>query len=145
MTYCRRCGWDPCRFQHAQITKEPPVDEPEDIEVHEIDKTAEPEVVAVIEDEATAEAELVAEGYRRRGVVWITEPELWGLLELDPAKAHLRHMEFDHQRMVFKIYLDSPALPLVPPGAEARSIDWPTTVDLFGLPIIEIDLEEPDE
>ena len=32
MTYCRRCGWDPCRVQHAQITTEPPVDEPEDIE-----------------------------------------------------------------------------------------------------------------
>ena len=110
------------------------MDKPEDVEVHEIDPAAEPEVVAVIEDDLAAEEEALAAGYRRRGVIWIGEQDLWDALHFDITKAHLRHVEFDQKTMTWKVYLDSDLLPLVAPYTEARVVDYQSALELFGLP-----------
>ena len=119
MRYCGCCGTTPCRFIHPLIEKETPVDKDE-IEVHEIDPAAEPEVVAVLEDDVAAEEEAIARGYRRRGVIWIGEQDLWHALALGHHQGRLRHVEFDQATMTWKVYLDSEALPLVAPYTEAR-------------------------
>ena len=90
------------------------------------------EVVAVLEDDTAAEEEAIAAGYRRRGVIWVGEQDLWAVLGLDITKAQLRHVEFDQRTMTWKIYLDSDLLPLVAPYTEARVIDYAAALELLG-------------
>lgn len=140
---------DPCRFQPILINKEKPVekDEHEHTEIIggaevvvrsnetglDTGDYSDVEVVAVIEDDDDADAALFAQGYRRRGVIVIGEPDLWNALGLDMTKAQMRNAVFDQSTMTWRVYLDSEELPMVAPYTEARAVDYHTALELFGI------------